>query len=273
MKVAVYLTLSLFYFSIGYAHPIDSNISSMVNFLRYLDGIIHEVLALLNLPRSTHPGPIDCSEILKGGSTKSGIYRIWPLNWQTIGSLRVYCDMETDGGGWTIIQKRGDYNQPLDYFYKTWKEYKAGFGKLDQDFWLGNDKIYGITNQGNYTLRIDMKDKEGEKKYATYREFWIENESQDYRLHVSGYSGDAGDSFTGLNGMKFTTKDVDNDIWEKNCAESFKGGWWYSKCHSSNLNGLYHNGYHESYADGVNWKAWRGHNYSLPIVDMKIRQH
>uniref|UniRef100_A0A1W7R9N1 Ryncolin n=1 Tax=Hadrurus spadix TaxID=141984 RepID=A0A1W7R9N1_9SCOR len=185
------------------------------------------MLALLNLPRSTHPGPIDCSEILKGGSTKSGIYRIWPLNWQTIGSLRVYCDM----------------------------------------------KIYGITNQGNYTLRIDMKDKEGEKKYATYREFWIENESQDYRLHVSGYSGDAGDSFTGLNGMKFTTKDVDNDIWEKNCAESFKGGWWYSKCHSSNLNGLYHNGYHESYADGVNWKAWRGHNYSLPIVDMKIRQH
>uniref|UniRef100_A0A1W7R9P0 Ryncolin n=1 Tax=Hadrurus spadix TaxID=141984 RepID=A0A1W7R9P0_9SCOR len=272
MKIAICLSFSILCFSIGYARPTGGDLESLSSFLTYLDTIIHQVLALLSLPRSTHPGPIDCAQILRGGSTKSGIYRIWPLNWETVGSFNVYCDMETDGGGWTVIQRRGDYGKPVDYFYKSWKEYQMGFGSLDQDFWLGNDKIYGVTNQGNYTLRIDMKDKEGEKRYAVYQNFWIESEKQGYQLHVAGFSGDAGDSFSNLNGMKFTTKDVDNDFGDSNCAVHYKGGWWYNKCHHSNLNGLYHNGYHKSFADGINWHSWKGYNYSLPVADMKIRQ-
>ena len=86
------------------------------------------------------------------------------------------------------------------------------------------------------------------------------------------YSGTAGDSFSAEhNGMAFTTKDSDNDISSDNCAQNFKGGWWYGKCHSSNLNGLYHHGNHKSYADGVNWYHWKGHHYSLKKTEMKIR--
>ena len=85
-------------------------------------------------------------------------------------------------------------------------------------------------------------------------------------------SGDAGDSLQPHNGMKFSTKDRDNDIKSsRSCAQQYQGAWWYHKCHESNLNGLYLRGTHTSTAVGVNWLHWRGHNYSLQITEMKIR--
>lgn len=238
------------------------------HFLKFTEGLLHETI---DFQESSSPGPRDCYEILKKGHKDSGIYRIWPSNWRTFGSFNVFCDMQTDGGGWTIIQRRGNYGQPKDYFYKNWQEYKMGFGHLHQDFWLGNDKVFSLTNQGNYSLRINMKDKEGEKRHALYKNFWIENESQLYLLHASDYSGDAGDSLSNGNEMRFSTKDKDNDHSENSCAVQFKGAWWYQSCHLSNLNGLYHDGPHESFADGVNWKTWKGYNYSLRDIEMKIR--
>ncbi|GBM28056.1 Ficolin-1, partial [Araneus ventricosus] len=74
------------------------------------------------------------------------------------------------------------------------------------------------------------------------------------------------------NNQKFTTKDQDNDNHaDGNCALSYKGAWWYGACHASNLNGVYYRGAHESYADGVNWAAFKGHNESLDKTEMKIR--
>jgi ficolin len=75
------------------------------------------------------------------------------------------------------------------------------------------------------------------------------------------------------NGMQFSTKDVEHDISEKNCAQSYKGGWWYETCHESNLNGLYHcGGNHASYADGINWLDWKGYYYSMKTVTMKMKE-
>jgi hypothetical protein len=45
--------------------------------------------------------PRDCSAVLKQGQTKSGVYRIYPFS-TGCRSVRVYCDMETAGGGWTV---------------------------------------------------------------------------------------------------------------------------------------------------------------------------
>ena len=72
--------------------------------------------------------------------------------------------------------------------------------------------------------------------------------------------------------MFFTTKDKDNDaLPAHNCANSYKGGWWYGACHRSNLNGLYLNGPHKSYANGIEWYDWHGYYNSLTRTEMKIR--
>ena len=85
-------------------------------------------------------------------------------------------------------------------------------------------------------------------------------------------SGDAGDSLEYHNGIKFSTKDRDNDLEPGgSCAQHCKGAWWYNGCHYSNLNGLYLRGSHTSIGDGVNWYHWRGDYYSLQKTEMKIR--
>ena len=73
-------------------------------------------------------------------------------------------------------------------------------------------------------------------------------------------------------GMMFSTRDQDNDeVPSASCARVFKGAWWYSACHASNLNGQYLNGVMESLADGVIWYDWKGLYYSLKSVEIKIR--
>ncbi|XP_071168042.1 ficolin-2-like [Mytilus edulis] len=157
-------------------------------------------------------------------------------------------------------------------FYRDWDSYKQGFGNQNQEFWLGNDHLHQLTSQGKYKLRIDMEDFENNRKYALYEKFSVGSESSGYVLDVDDYSGDAGDGMAGQNGQKFSTKDRDNDKWGRACAVVFKGGWWYNACHYSNLNGLYLKGSHKSYADGIDWKLWKGYNYSLKETIMMIRK-
>ena len=85
-------------------------------------------------------------------------------------------------------------------------------------------------------------------------------------------SGNAGDSLTGHNNAAFSTKDKDNDVYAPgSCAVAYKGAWWYTACHSSNLNGFYYYGAHKSDTDGVNWGTWRGYYYSFKRAEMKFR--
>lgn len=215
--------------------------------------------------------PEDCEAISRCGSRNSGVYTVWPWNRILTSSIQVYCDMETDGGAWTVIQRRGNFGRSKDYFYNNWNAYKEGFGDISQDFWIGNDLLFTFTNQKLYSLRFDLRDLEGESRWAMYDKFWVNSEEYNYTLSVQGYTGTAGDSFSGQKRMQFSTKDRDNDMSTDNCAMKYKGAWWYGKCHSSNLNGFYLNGTHSSFADGIEWKPWRGYNYSLPFTEMKIR--
>ena len=86
------------------------------------------------------------------------------------------------------------------------------------------------------------------------------------------FIGTAGDSFGYHRGCAFSTKDRDNDNSSGNCADHYgKGGWWFNGWVFANLNGLYYHGHHSSDHDGVNWRTWKGRNYSAKRAEMKIR--
>ena len=177
--------------------------------------------------------------------------------------------MDTDSGSWVVFQRRMDGT--VD-FYRNWADYVKGFGDLNGEFWLGLNKIHRLTQATNTTLRVDLADFEGEKLYAKYTTFKVLDSSRKYQLTIAGYTGHAGDSLIAHTGMNFTTKDQDNDRrLHDNCAILYAGAWWYSNCHSSNLNGKYLSGQHASYADGVIWYHWKGHHYSYKITEMKLR--
>jgi len=99
--------------------------------------------------------------------------------------------MHTDGGGWTVFQRRQDGS--VDFF-RGWNDYKAGFGQLAAEFWLGNDKIHRLTASRPSSLRVELEDWNGVKAYAKYGTFSIGDEQAQYRLEVGSYSGTAGDS-------------------------------------------------------------------------------
>ena len=173
--------------------------------------------------------------------------------------------METDGGGWTVFQRRMDGS--VD-FYLNWTDYVHGFGNFSGEYWLGLRKIYRLGNSDVSTkLRVDMRDKDGNNAYASYSAFHIGGSTTDYTLYVSGYSGTAGDSLAYHNRGKFSTKDNDNDQLSGNCAKTF-GAWWQKNCYECNLNGVYG----ADTEDGIVWYHWKGWKYSLPYVEMKIRR-
>ncbi|NXG50841.1 TENA protein, partial [Psilopogon haemacephalus] len=210
-----------------------------------------------------YPYPKDCSQALLNGESTSGLYTIY-LNGDKDQPLQVFCDMGEDGGGWIVFLRRQNGKED---FYKNWKTYVAGFGDPNDEFWIGLENLHKITSQGQYELRVDLRDKD-ETAYAVYDRFSVGDAKSRYRLRVDGYSGTAGDSMTYHNGRAFSTFDKDNDSAITNCALSYKGAFWYKNCHRVNLMGRYGD---NSHSQGVNWFHWKGHEYSIQFAEMKLR--
>lgn len=80
--------------------------------------------------------PRHCSDILHAGQRTSGVYTIFHKAAGPSGQS-VYCDMDVDGGGWTVIQQRGQFGNNVYYFYRNWTEYAEGFGKPAKEYWIG----------------------------------------------------------------------------------------------------------------------------------------
>lgn len=125
----------------------------------------------------------NCADLYKSGIKISGVYKIKP---DALGEFEVFCDQKTDRGGWTVFQRRRDGS--VD-FYRAWNEYKNGFGNLNGEFWLGLDKIHRLTVHGDYKLRVDLEDFEGNKAYAEYSSFGVTSEKAKYVLSLGSYSG------------------------------------------------------------------------------------
>ncbi|XP_076106895.1 microfibril-associated glycoprotein 4-like isoform X3 [Mytilus galloprovincialis] len=216
--------------------------------------------------------PIDCKDVKLHKACKgNGVYKIYPDPLEP--GFDVYCDFETDNGGWTVFQRR--LNGQTD-FYRGWEAYKIGFGDLEAEFWLGNQRIHTLTAAGKSELRVDMSDFYGNRAYAKYSTFAVGDVVTNYKLTVAGYSGNAGNSLEYHKGQAFTTKDRDNDPWtystfKNNCGKYHQGAWWYQQCAHSNLNGLYIEGGKIS-RGGMFWSHWKNNQYSMKSSSMMIRR-
>ncbi|XP_061673603.1 angiopoietin-2b [Syngnathoides biaculeatus] len=236
---------------------------------------VEQLLALVNncneishLPKQEPPIFRDCAEILHSGQTASGIYNIRLTN--STHSVKVFCDMETRGGGWTVFQHRR--NGSVD-FHRGWKEYKLGFGEPSGEHWLGNDIIHQLTRSGEYSLLVHLKDREGNEAYSHFKHFFTNGEDRNYSLHVEGFSGTAGRTNSmAHSGTQFSTKDRDNDRCTCKCAQLASGGWWFEACGPSNLNGVY---YPSSSTvvryNGIKWYYWKGPNMMATMATMMVR--
>jgi len=144
--------------------------------------------------------------------------------------ILVTCDQNNYGGGWTILMRRTDGSED---FYRDWKDYRKGFGQLDNEFFLGLEKFHALTYFATQELMVVLEDYDGNVRYQHYESFVIGPESNNFTLESIGSNdGDAGDSLGAHVGMQFSTKDRKNDIdTNKSCAVSYKGAWWYYFCH------------------------------------------
>ncbi|KAI4537876.1 hypothetical protein MG293_012739 [Ovis ammon polii] len=162
----------------------------------------------------------------------------------------------------------------------------------DSEFWLGLKKTFYIVNQKNtsFMLHVALESEDDTLAYASYDDFWIEDETKFFKMHLGRYSGNAGDAFRGFrkednqNAMPFSTPDVDNDGCRpacfisdqsvKSCSHlSNNTGWWFSQCGLANLNGIHHfSG--KLLTTGIRWDTWTKNNSPVKIksVSMKIRR-
>ncbi|XP_037031495.1 ficolin-2-like [Bradysia coprophila] len=222
----------------------------------------------------------DCEDALTKGYKLSGVYRIKPKS--SFRPFQVWCDMETDGGGWTLIQVRFD---GLMDFFRNWVEYRNGFGSVSSEHWLGNNFIHQLTENNDYQLKIEVNGfEENEFGFAKYSPFRIGSEDENYKLEIGNFTSDGqiSDSLTYHNGAMFTTKDKQNDGHTSNCAIVCKGAWWYRQCYHSNLNGIWMSKLRavstkgSSSNDnifGVHFRhTFEVDFYSLKSVEMKVRR-
>uniref|UniRef100_A0A914VD59 Fibrinogen C-terminal domain-containing protein n=1 Tax=Plectus sambesii TaxID=2011161 RepID=A0A914VD59_9BILA len=254
--------------------------------------LIAGVIALIVTFAKSSKTISECTDLRRDGETRNGIYSVAI---DGVEPFNVYCDMQTDNGGWTVIQRRT--NGELLFWNKKWHDYKQGFGTdLTNEFWLGLDKIHklsAVDDDGKLrtTLRIDLWGDRCRDKYCSghLNEHWwgewdfsVADESERYRLKISvAKAGNLTehtiyDVFYYMNNdQPFSTVEVDNAKAGFNCAEFRRfGGWWHKDCSHVALNGEYSE--NQGGARGFFWfyrHSSPTYNINPARSEMKIRRN
>ncbi|XP_062597008.1 fibroleukin-like [Saccostrea cucullata] len=223
----------------------------MFNMLKKNETNIHEDLksSILQTIKSELNTYKDCKDLYINGYAESGVYDIYPFG--IVSKVSVFCDMMTEGGGWTAIQKRVSGSVSFD---RTWTDYKNGFGFPNTSYWIGNDVIHQLTKRSNTSLYVTITLTNGTTLYELYDQFSVADKTNNYRLFLGGpATGTLGDfmldtgfpDYYDLSGMSFSIPDRDNDGYSNtNCAalSYIRGGWWFNWCHRAFFNGPWYPG-------------------------------
>jgi len=259
-----------------------------------LQNIINNMNVIMNVVKRSNAKqryPRDCSEVkpksIKDAKisrqgvgpripARSGLYKIQPDPLQP--PFLALCDMDTDGGGWTVFQNR--YEGQIEFHKKDMKEYRQGFGNLAREFWLGLDKLNSLTAKSDQVqqLRIELTDFTDKTALASYRQFAVEDRFNKYRVSLlDGFDGSAGDSFIFSQGQQFRT-DFHPDSKHNDCnIGDMVGGWWFPAMicpgGSANLNGRYMTAHLSEDLSGLAtfWNSFHGPKYSLAKTKMMVR--
>ena len=188
-----------------------------------------------------------------------------------VSKMYARCDVDTDGGGWTVILRRVA-GGTVD-FNRQWEDYEDGFGQLSGEFWYGLMNMHCLTTRQEMELRIDLQEANGEGRTWVYKTFRVDGSADKYRLHIGEGEGPGTDAMATHNNQQFSTPDEDNDARSDNCASILLAGWWYNKCYNALLTGP-----HVTPAGANEWaKLYWIDNVSTkdrtyyPNVEMKVR--
>ena len=205
-------------------------------------------------------GAFDCAALQESGVTVSGIYRI------AASERPVYCDMETDGGGWTMLQRRGGV-QPSTSFARTMLEYQDGFGDPAGEHWMGLEAFHRMENEQDVLqLRVDVWEAPlGFRRHAVYDVLYLDGARDDFWMHVYMTSG------TAIDGFEMTSGDYFEACKEEEPCTF--GGWWgFDKGKTGELSNL--NGSEDQENPGM-WKSYwldyRGKGKAISRSTMMVR--
>ena len=214
----------------------------------------------------------DCARLYREGYRKDGLYDIVnPLN--HLLTIKIYCSMTLDGGGWTVFQRRFDGS--VEFKNRTWLEYKEGFGNPQGEYWLGNEAVHRLTSTEEFDYMVWAKAFDGVTAKRKLLGFRLGNEASGYRFHYQGLASGYEDQplyannkgYSNMNGAEFSAFDRGLTV----CAASF-GGWWHRGCQAYAMNGDYsYNGVPLSHANGIMWVDFRDHYESLKESQLMIR--
>uniref|UniRef100_A0A0K8RKQ3 Putative ficolin/ixoderin n=1 Tax=Ixodes ricinus TaxID=34613 RepID=A0A0K8RKQ3_IXORI len=221
---------------------------------------------------------VSCSQIQRKGVSKSGEYEIQPFD----KPVNVTCDMTSVGGGWTVIQRRTEYEVNNNDFEKNERDYELGFKATGRSYWIGLENLHALTSFPNnqQSLRIELKRKGEEKPTVLlYHKFIVGSKRENYKLTIADYEGPNGyNALSYHNGEKFTIKKSMTENPDKDkCSNRLSGGWWFKECNKANLNGRkfeYALELKTSKSLGITWYIKdndQSYYYVYDGVEMKIR--
>ncbi|CAL4094766.1 unnamed protein product, partial [Meganyctiphanes norvegica] len=215
--------------------------------------------------------PRYCHDIYIQGGRQDGVYKIYP-SWNSTQSVKVWCEFDVGSEiGWTIILARMPTENPVN-FSRGWDDYKAGFGDSHNEYWIGLSLLNEITFSHCYqVLQVSLHSWDQTSRYAQYKDFSIDDEESGFKLTVGRYSGDAVDALAYHNGMKFTTKDKDNDLRGSGACADINdiGGFWYNNCYHTNPFGVLRK---KGDSEGMRWNKWlNGQNLKKIIFKISPR--